>query len=102
MAAAVPTLVSSATAQTAATAKKETKAKKPPSAGMTAMRERQKKCGADWKEAKAAGKVAKDMNGRNIGATATNASRAPDRTASVTPTRIGRYQRAPVCRSRKN
>ena len=61
MAAAVPTLVSSATAQTAATAKKETKAKKPPSAGMTAMRERQKKCGAEWKEAKAAGKVAKDM-----------------------------------------
>ena len=61
MAAAVPTLVSSATAQTAATAKKETKAKKPPSAGMTAMRERQKKCGAEWKEAKAAGKVAKDI-----------------------------------------
>jgi hypothetical protein len=41
--------------------KKETKAKKPPSAGMLAMRERQKKCGAEWKEAKAAGKIEKGM-----------------------------------------
>ena len=40
-------------------AKKETKAKKEPSAGMLAMRERQKKCGAEWKEAKAAGKIEK-------------------------------------------
>ena len=39
--------------------KKETKTKKEPSAGMTAMRERQKKCGAEWKEAKNAGKVEK-------------------------------------------
>jgi hypothetical protein len=31
------------------------------SGGQQAMRERQKKCGAEWKEAKAAGKVAKDM-----------------------------------------
>jgi hypothetical protein len=61
MAAPLPQLISAATAQTAAPAKKETKAKKEPSAGMTAMRERQKKCGAEWKEAKAAGKVAKDM-----------------------------------------
>ena len=60
LAAPLPQLISAATAQTAA-AKKETKAKKEPSAGMTAMRERQKKCGAEWKEAKAAGKVAKDM-----------------------------------------
>jgi hypothetical protein len=36
---------------------KETKAKKPISAGLAAMRERQKKCGAEWKEAKAAGKT---------------------------------------------
>ena len=34
-------------------------AKKEPSAGMLAMRERQKKCGAEWKEAKAAGKIEK-------------------------------------------
>jgi hypothetical protein len=51
-------LTQTATAQTQ-TDKKETKAKKPPSAGMLAMRERQKKCGAEWKEAKAAGKIEK-------------------------------------------
>jgi hypothetical protein len=38
---------------------KEAKPKKEPSAGMIAMRERQKKCGAEWKEAKAAGKIEK-------------------------------------------
>ncbi len=38
--------------------KSETK-KKAPSAALIAMRDRQKKCGAEWKEAKAAGKVAK-------------------------------------------
>ena len=42
-------------------AKTETKAKKPPSAGMLAARERQKKCGAEWKAAKAAGKIEKGM-----------------------------------------
>lgn len=31
------------------------------SGGQTAMRERQKKCGAEWREAKAAGKVDKGM-----------------------------------------
>ena len=37
------------------------KAKKPASGGLTAARERQKKCGVEWKEAKAAGKVEKGM-----------------------------------------
>jgi uncharacterized low-complexity protein len=32
-----------------------------PSDGRAAMRERQKKCGAEWKEAKAAGKIEKGM-----------------------------------------
>jgi hypothetical protein len=36
-------------------------AKKQPGAGFKAARERQKKCGAEWKDAKAAGTVAKDM-----------------------------------------
>ena len=35
--------------------------KKPASGGLAAARERQKKCGAEWKEAKAAGKVEKGM-----------------------------------------
>ena len=35
------------------------KAKKPLSPGQVAMHERQKKCAAEWKEAKAAGKVEK-------------------------------------------
>ncbi|HVX98156.1 MAG TPA: hypothetical protein VHA55_00025 [Pseudorhodoplanes sp.] len=41
---------------------KDTKADKPkrePSAGMKAWHERQKKCGAEWREAKAAGKIEK-------------------------------------------
>ncbi len=46
---------STTTAPTAATTKK------PPSGGLAAARERQKKCGAEWKEAKAAGKVEKGM-----------------------------------------
>jgi hypothetical protein len=56
-----------ASAQTASTTAKETatqahvKKKKPPSHKMTAARERQKKCGTEWKEAKAAGKVQKGM-----------------------------------------
>jgi hypothetical protein len=33
--------------------------KRKPSAALTAMRDRQKKCGTEWKEAKAAGKVPK-------------------------------------------
>jgi hypothetical protein len=36
-------------------------AKKPASGGLAAARERQKKCGVEWKEAKAAGKVEKGM-----------------------------------------
>ena len=61
IAAPLPPLVETAAAQAqpAAPAKKETKAKKEPSAGQLAMRERQKKCGAEWKAAKAAGKVEK-------------------------------------------
>jgi hypothetical protein len=45
----------------AAPAAKPAKAKKPPTAGQLAARERAKKCGAEWKAAKAAGKVEKDM-----------------------------------------
>jgi hypothetical protein len=36
-------------------------AAKAPSPAMSAMRERQKTCGAEWREAKAAGKVEKGM-----------------------------------------
>jgi hypothetical protein len=46
-------------ARPAATAKKTTK--KPPTPGQLAARARQKKCGAEWKAAKAAGKVEKGM-----------------------------------------
>jgi hypothetical protein len=48
------TAASSAPAAAPAKTKKE-------SAGRTAMHERQKKCGAEWKEAKAAGKIEKGM-----------------------------------------
>jgi hypothetical protein len=58
---AAPMLTPSASAQTATTETKPAKAKKPPSAGQLAARERQKKCGAEWKAAKAAGKVEKGM-----------------------------------------
>src|SRR5450759_2503596 len=61
-------LAQTATAQTtqpAAPAKTETKTDdktmKSPSAGLVAARERQKKCGAEWKDAKAAGKIEKGM-----------------------------------------
>lgn len=43
------------------TSQTQAKAKKPPTAGQTAARERLKKCGAEWKEAKAAGKVETGM-----------------------------------------
>lgn len=46
------------------TAPTTTEAKKPkraPTQGQLAARERQKKCGAEWKQAKAAGKVEKGM-----------------------------------------
>jgi hypothetical protein len=50
--------VSTAAAQQqASTPAKDTKMKKEPSAGQIAARERQKKCAAEWKEAKAASKI---------------------------------------------
>ena len=53
-------LAPNAAAQTAAPAPdKQAKAKKPPTPGQLAARERQKKCAAEWKEAKAAGKIEK-------------------------------------------
>ena len=60
MTAPMPEFVSTAAAQQqASTPDKNAKPKKDPSAGQTAARDRQKKCGAEWKEAKAAGKVEK-------------------------------------------
>jgi hypothetical protein len=64
IAASLPIATLSAAAQSAqpapaATTPKTAKPKKPPSAAVQAMRERQKKCGAEWKEAKAAGKIEK-------------------------------------------
>ncbi len=44
-----------------AAAQTDAKTAKPPSAGQAAMHERQTKCGAEWKAAKAAGKVEKGM-----------------------------------------
>ncbi|HEX2590093.1 MAG TPA: hypothetical protein VHL34_01275 [Rhizomicrobium sp.] len=56
----LPIITLSAAAQTAPAATTTTaKPKKPQSAAMQAMHERQKKCGAEWKEAKAAGKIEK-------------------------------------------
>ncbi len=59
-----PLLLSSASAQSATSAAaakpaKAAKPKKPPTAGQLAARERQKKCAAEWKGAKAAGKTEK-------------------------------------------
>ena len=45
----------------AATTTKQTKPKKPLTAAQVAVQNRQKKCGAEWKEAKTAGKVEKGM-----------------------------------------
>jgi hypothetical protein len=53
--AAGPALIQSASAQTTTTAKTTKK----PSTAQIALRERQKKCGAEWKSAKKAGKVEK-------------------------------------------
>jgi hypothetical protein len=56
----MPQLISSAAAQQKATVSdKNTKTKNEPSAGQLAARERQKKCAAEWKEAKATNKVEK-------------------------------------------
>jgi len=71
-AAPLPMLTQNAAAQTEPVKKTE-KAKKPPSAGLLAMRERQKKCAAEWKEMKNAGKIEKGMSGRNSGAPAISA-----------------------------
>jgi len=65
--------VSSAAAQQVS-AEKNAKMKKEPSAGQLATRERQKKCGAEWKEAKASNKIEKERRGQNSGALATSAS----------------------------
>jgi hypothetical protein len=62
---ATPMTIQSAAAQSApaatGTAKPAAKPKKPPSPGQIAARERQKKCGAEWKAAKATGKIEKGM-----------------------------------------
>jgi len=56
-------LATAAVAQTtpATSTPAATTTKKPASGGLAAARERQKKCGAEWKEAKKAGKVEKGM-----------------------------------------
>ena len=54
----IPRFVSTAAAQQQmATSNKNAKTKKEPSVGQLALRERQKKYAAEWKEAKAAGKI---------------------------------------------
>jgi hypothetical protein len=57
----IAALGQTAAAQTPAPATTTAKPKKAPSAGQIAMHERQKKCGEEWKAAKAAGKVEKGM-----------------------------------------
>jgi hypothetical protein len=52
-------LISSAAPQQRSSTDKNAKTKKDPSAGQLATRERQKKCGAEWKEAKAGNKIEK-------------------------------------------
>lgn len=57
-----PILTPNATAQTAApAAAPAAKPKKPPSPSQVALRERQRKCGAEWKAAKSAGSIEKNM-----------------------------------------
>ena len=60
-AAPLPALMHNAAAQTTAPEKKQAKTKKPPTPGQLAARERLRKCAAEWKEAKAAGKIEKGM-----------------------------------------
>jgi len=57
LAAPLPLSLSTASAQQPS--KTSTKAKREPSAGQIAARERQKKCAAEWKEAKTANKIEK-------------------------------------------
>ena len=54
-----PGLSGSATAQAPAQTTQKAKTARTASPAQQAMRERQKKCGAEWKEAKAAGKIEK-------------------------------------------
>jgi hypothetical protein len=60
LAAPLPPHSSAALAQQSSASEKTAKTKKEPSAGQLATRERQKKCAAEWKETKAAGKAEKD------------------------------------------
>lgn len=59
LAAPLPPHSSAAFAQQPSTPEKAAETKKTPSAGQLAARERQKKCAAEWKETKAAGKTEK-------------------------------------------
>ena len=59
LAAPLPPHSSAACAQQSSASEKTAKTKKEPSAGQLAARERQKKCAAEWKETKAAGKTEK-------------------------------------------
>ena len=61
MAAPLPALVYQAQAQTQPASKptKKAKTKRPLTPGQIAMREREKKCGAEWRAAKKAGKIQK-------------------------------------------
>jgi hypothetical protein len=63
IAAPLPPLTQTAAAQTTqpAASTKKAKTKRPPTPGQLAARARQKKCGAEWKAAKAAGKTEKGM-----------------------------------------
>jgi peptidoglycan hydrolase CwlO-like protein len=58
---ALPALAQTTTTTQPAAAEKQTKTKKPPTAGQIAAHERLKKCGAEWKEAKTAGKIEPGM-----------------------------------------
>lgn len=60
VAAPLPVLAQQTTQQPAATAQTQ-KPKRAPTPGQLAARERQKKCAAEWKQAKADGKVEKGM-----------------------------------------
>ena len=59
LAAPLPQSSYTASAQQPAASAKNAKSKREPSAGQIAARDRQKKCAAEWKEAKAAGKIEK-------------------------------------------
>jgi Ni/Co efflux regulator RcnB len=62
LAAPLPSFMQSASAQSTQNEPvKKAKSKKPPSKAQLAERERQKKCGAEWKADKAAGKIEKGM-----------------------------------------